>query len=255
MLLAAVAASCRSEREAVARVEVSPRQLELSAGGAVELALSWRILKPLEGNSGPPLVFVHLFDHPRSVARTFDHLFPARWIVGDRVEYEIHLVQSVLAPALPPGPYRLSIGILGERDERFPIEADGQEVNEAEYAVSEVAVPALDGVPRFELSSSWEGLRLGSDRQVLARRYLLQDGSMRVRGASAPGAVFLMMSLPGGGPSLRLASTCGAPERRLSPSGLHEVEVPVLAPNGCEIAFDVDPPGLSLEALGFETAR
>jgi hypothetical protein len=236
----------------VARLEVSPDELQLDYPGAVALRLSWRLLEPLEPSDERPTVFVHLFDHPRSVARTFDHPFPEPWVVGDEVEYEIALYQSALGPPLPPGEYWVSVGLYSTDGRRWPVEADGDEVNDFERRVARLEASSGSTTPEIAFSSSWSEVRAGFDRQVLGRRLLLStSGTLRTGPVPAPSRLFLSL-YPAAGGMPHLESTCGAPTSRAWGFGTHEFELPLSTTASCDIQVEAAPPGLSIEAVAWK---
>ena len=248
------ALSCRTPRPPVASLSVTPHDLELAYSRAATLRLAWRLLGPVETTNGRPTVFVHLYDHPRSVARTFDHPFPEPWTVGSRVEYEVTLYQSVLGPPLPPGAYWVSVGLYSSDGQRSPVEAEGDEVNAFEYRMAKVNVPDGRTSPEIVFSNTWSELRAGYDRQVLGRRLLTTEGTLRVGPTSRPSRLFLGL-YPVGATTPRVESTCGAPTSRWWGFGVDEFELPLSTTESCEIRVDVEPSGLSLEALAWKAAE
>jgi hypothetical protein len=262
LALALVAAGCSGETP-VARVTLGAggggRLAPAAEGGSaaptvrlgypevVRLSLVWELIEALpEGD--PPLVFLHLVDGAGAVVRTFDHPFPRPWRAGSSVEDTVELYQSALAPALPAGDYRLVIGLYRPDGTRFPLAA-GVAAGRNEYELARVvaAGPPAE-LPRIELVGDWSPIEVGSDRQVLASRWLAGEGRLTVAGptgAGAPGAGGLWMRLrvpaPEGAasnlvlaegatvPELRLTSLCGGAESAVTGYGLHEVEIPVEA--------------------------
>ena len=266
LILAAAAGACR-EDEPVARLEVAPTALRLPYGGFGRLQLRWEVLSPLEGASGRPLVFLHLLDRPGSVVRTFDHPLPSGWREGESVEYEVLLAQSMLAPPLPPGSYLLTAGLYDGAGRRWPLETGGKEVDDGEYQVGEVEMPAADGEePMFTFSPSWQSTEPVADRQVLARRWLAGEGTIGIEGLSGPSTLLLTLRMAepderqerrvpeGGASSVRVASPCAAMEVSVSGPGVHEVLLPLRPPagEGCEIALR---PSFVLEARDGSTRR
>lgn len=244
--------SCRTPRPPVASLEVTPPELALAYPRAITLRLAWRLLHPVESSDERPTVFVHLYDHPRSVARTFDHPFPEPWAVGSLVEYELTLFQSALGPPLPPGEYWVSVGLYSSDGRRWPVEAEGEEVNDFEYRLAKVNVPGGRTSPPIVFSSSWSEPRAGFDRQVLGRRLLLTTGgALRVGPASSPSRLFLGLYPVAAAPP-RVESTCGAPTSRSWGFGVEEFELPLSTTESCEIRVEAEPPGLSIEALAWK---
>ena len=245
----------------VARVTASPRALRLGFPEVKTLHLEWQPVAPLEGLSSQPTVFLHLLDGEGKVVRTFDHPFPQRWREGERVVYDAKLAQSLLAPPLAPGKYRLTLGLY-EGKERWPLEGLGEAVDRYEYTAVEVEVPGTSEAPRFVFSPQWLPPEPGGDRQVLARRWLNGDGknvrgAIRVAGVRTPGTVWMVLRIPqidsanerlevegtSGIPGVLVRGACGAVEGAeigISGPGSHEIEVPIEAPpsNGaCRIGL------------------
>lgn len=214
--------------------------LRLGYPEVVRLSLDWELLEPLpEGD--PPVVFLHLIDGAGAVVRTFDHPFPGPWRAGSRVEDRVEIYQSSLAPPLPAGGYGLVIGLYRLDGTRFPLEA-GVAAGRHEYELArvEAAGPAAE-LPRIELGGDWSPIEVGSDRQVLASRWLAGEGRLTVAGAPGAGALWMRLRVPAPEgaasnlvlaegatvPELRLASLCGGAESAVTGFGLHEVEIPV----------------------------
>jgi hypothetical protein len=206
-----------------------------------------------------PLVFVHLLDEAGDVVRTFDHELPEAWRPGSTVADTVTLHQSALAPPLPAGSYDLTVGLY-RGDRRWALETGAPTVDRAEYVVAEVTVPE-DGskAPMLHFSPSWMATEAGSDAQVLARRWLAQDGTLRLADIATAGTLRLALHLPEPGgqedlvleeghqePSVSIESDCGGGfAMTLAGFGTHLVEVPVKASEDgsvaelCELAFDV----------------
>ena len=252
----------------VARLEVTPPSLRLGYPEAEILRLRWEILAPLDVQ---PLVFVHLSDHPQSVARTFDHRFPADWRVGEVVEYELPIYQSILGPDLDPGPFRIAIGLYRD-DRRWPLETTGDEIVEGAYALVEVEIEArtdsrrLSAAPSFVFSDEWDALEPALDKQHLGRRWLHGGtGSIAVDGLPSAADVWLSLWIP---PAIqasanfttRLDTDCGASATTFSGKGREQVRLRLRrqaddASGPCAIRFEQTPrdPGirLSVEALSW----
>ncbi|HWM94710.1 MAG TPA: hypothetical protein VN493_28410 [Thermoanaerobaculia bacterium] len=246
VLVALCAAGCGEEAPAVASVEVSPRSLKLPFPELHTVHLSWQTSAPLDGFAGTPTVFVHLLDDNDKVVRTFDHAFPGKWREGTAVGYDLKLYQSALAPSLPGGRYRLTVGLAGEGKQRWVLDGLGEAVARREYLAADVEVPPppanKKSGPRFTFSEQWQPAEPGGDRQVLARRWLTGEGAMRVAGLRKPGHVWLVLRIPppevagtlhvkdGGMPTVRIEGSCGDFEASLSGPGIHEVEMPLVDP-------------------------
>jgi hypothetical protein len=261
----------------VARLEVSPPVVELPHGQVRPLTLAWTPTEELYGREGDPLVFVHLLERPGQVLRTFDHPFPRRWHPGTPIRYDVALHQSALAPPLPPGRYKVTVGLYQARGGRWPLETAGQEVDGREYAVAEVAVPASPPAgPRFGFAGPWLEVEPGGDLQMLARRWLAGDGVLTVSNVPGPGSLWMMLLIPEGGgdgrelvlepgaasPGVTLSGTCSGVETGITGPGPHEVRLPVAAAAGrCDVRFDANfllqtagspqPRTVALEGLGF----
>ncbi|HVS01470.1 MAG TPA: hypothetical protein VMT16_01760 [Thermoanaerobaculia bacterium] len=242
ILAAAVGVTgCAREQEAVARLVVDTARLDLTHGRVMPVDLRWEILRPLEQRATEPLVFVHLLDAEGVVVRTYDHAFPEPWESGARVIDRLHLVHSAIAPALPPGAYRLTVGLYDGSSHRWPLVVEGPEVGRQEYVVAQVDVPALDPEgPRFTFSEGWLPVEPGTDRQTVARRWLTGDGGITVVGLEGPAQVWLVLQIPVPTPGLRLAMEDGAVEpsvrlvsdcsgfaATLSGVGFHQLTIPV----------------------------
>lgn len=253
----------------VAEVSVTPNSLRLPFPELHTVRLTWQPSAPLEGLTGTPTVFVHLLDERDEVVRTFDHAFPGRWREGVPTAYEIDLYQSTLAPPLPAGRYRLTLGLAGEGKLRWPLGGLGEPIARREYLAANVEIPPppanKKSGPRFTFSEEWMPPEPGGDRQVLARRWMTQTGGLRVAGLRQPGSVWMVLRIPdpdtagridvqgGGVPTVKLEGTCGGFEASISGPGIHEVEMPVADPpkNGqCRVTlkpnFTFGSPGRSV---------
>jgi hypothetical protein len=236
------AAGCGRQEPAVAELRVEPARLRLGPAELQRLRFTWSPSAPLAGG-GQPTVFVHLLDRREKVVRTFDHLFPQRWSEGEPVAYDVAVFQSALAPPLVPGKYRLSVGLYGPGGERWALDGLGKPLRRDEYVAAAVEVPADGGGPRFVFPPEWGPLEPGSDRQVLARRWLAGEASFRLEGVRGRGAVWLVLRIPSadgpgqslqldggsGAPSVRIrvSDSCGGVETAVSGPGRHEIEMPV----------------------------
>lgn len=248
LLVLAVGAGCGDEPPPVASLEVTPKSLRLPFPELHTVHLSWQPTAPLEGFAGTPTVFVHLLDDNDKVVRTFDHAFPGRWREGTAVGYDVKLYQSAIAPPLPGGRYRLTVGLAGEGKQRWTLDGLGEPVARREYLAADVDVPPppanKKSGPRFNFSKEWMPVEPGADKQVLARRWLTSDGGMRVAGLRQPGRVWLVLWIPspdvaGGAlaleegskiPAVRIEGNCGDFEASITGPGLHEVEMPLVEP-------------------------
>ena len=256
------AAACGGAETPVARLELEPGEARASAPGELSLGhpevrratLVWEPLATLpEDGAGRPLVFVHLLDESGAVVRTFDHPYPAPWRAGTPVEDPVELHQSALAPPLPAGRYRLTVGLYGRGGERYPLAAIGEEVGRREYALATLtAVEPGAGLPAIEPAGDWLPVEPGTDRQVLASRWLAGAGELVIAGAAAPGALWLRLQVPvadaanrlelaegASEQEVRLATPCGGAMVLVTGPGDHELELPV-EPGGLDSGCPVE---------------
>jgi hypothetical protein len=276
------AMGCHHQAPAAGRLEVQPRSITLPYPQLVTVRLAWTPAASAGGEDSPsaPLVFLHLLGPKGQVLRTFDHPFPQHWVAGTPVSYDVKLYQSALAPALDPGTYRLTVGLYDQGGRRWALEGLGEPIARQEYVAAEVQVPAQPqpAGPRLEFSPAWLPLAAGSDKQVVARRWLAdQPGEMRVQAIPGPGTLWLSFRIPpGDGPSDKLVyhdtttntpsvvvrGTCGAVETGISGPGPHDVDMPIEAagPDGvCRISlvpnFHILSPGQpAIRSVSLETA-
>jgi hypothetical protein len=254
---------CHKEDDApaVARIEVQPRTLRLPYPELTLLHLTWTPLASLGDATPPtqpppPTVFVHLLDGKGGVVRTFDHTFPQAWVEGTPVSYDLKLYQSAIADALPAGQYRLSIGLYAKGGKRWPLEGLGKPIGRREYLAAVVEAQTSSDAPRFVFSPNWLPVEAGTDRQVVARRWLSEEnGTISLEDVRGPGAVWMMVRIPaavdaneklvlnGGGanvPKVLVRGSCGGVEIEVSGTGAHEIEMPVGGPGeggACRISF------------------
>lgn len=258
--LALVATSCGEAEPPVGRLEAELSQAELSYPGLATLSLSFQMDKELGEVDGDLLLFVHLLQGPGNPVRTFDHVFPVPWRPGGSHQYEVKLYQSALASPLEPGAYELSVGLYDASGRRWPLEVAGNGIevdrNEYQVAVVNATAESEDG-PMFYFSSTWMPIESGTDRQILGRRWLAGEGSIRVAEIPSEGALWLLLRIPppqsgveelvleqgADQPTLLLSSTCGEVQSSVSGLGVHEAVFPVTAddegelPEECEISF------------------
>ena len=263
-LAAGLFAGCGGQQTPVAQVKIEPRQVSLPFAQVRPLRLTWTPSQALEGET--PTVFVHLLDADRKVVRTFDHPFPQRWREGTPVSYEVDLYQSAMAPPLPAGSYRLTLGLYDKEGKRWALDGLGEpEAGRNEYDAATVEVPAGDAKPRFAFSSSWLPIEPGGDRQVLARRSMASRAAIRLLDQPGPGTVWMMVRIPpvdlpdtrlvldpgATAPSAKVVANCGSgsgggggnesgdedadedgggTETSLTGPGIHEVELVMDAP-------------------------
>ena len=254
---------CKGPGEPVGRLVVPAADVTLPHGVRVPFELRFEATGELDSEAGAPLVFVHLLDAGGDVVRTFDHALPEAWRVGQTVVDAFALQQSLLAPALPAGDYRLTVGLYDGAERRWALATDGEEVAKQEYAVARVHVPENDpAAPRFTFSPEWQAIESGEDRQTMARRWLSGDGSIEVQGLPAPASVWMTLRIPAEQPPLRVVLEQGAPAPAVrvdtdcsgfaatfTGADFHHVTVPV-ATVPCRIRFDAN-----FLALGREAGR
>lgn len=237
------ATGCGGKETPVAQVKVEPREVRLGYPEVAGIHLSWTPVAPL-GEGAEPMVFVHLLDDRDTVVRTFDHAFPKAWREGTPVDYGVKLYQSALGEPLPPGKYRLTVGLYGKERKRWALDGLGEDLGRNEYLAGQVQVPAQQKAPRFAFSQAWLPKEPGGDRQVLARRWVFKRGAIRVLDVAEPGSVWMVVRIPdasGGGeelvldegaktPSLLVSGSCGSVETNVSGPGYHEIELPMEPP-------------------------
>ena len=249
---------CDRAPEPVASVRIEPSQAQLPYPGFAKVELQWDLAAPLEEISGDPLVFVHLLDPEGNVERTFDHDLPFDWQTGTSQSYEITLFQSALGPPMDSGEYRLSLGLYEASGKRWPLSGSGEEVSQFEYHLATVNTEGdPSAVPMFYFSPSWLPLEAGTDVQILGRRWLTDEGTIRVAEVPSTGTVWIQLLLSDARPQLEemsllegesepqvaLTSTCGGEETTVSGFGVHEMQVRVeanaegLLPEECEIVL------------------
>lgn len=249
---------CNQAPEPVASVRIEPAEIQLPYPGFAKVEMQWDLAAALDGIAGEPLVFVHLLDAEGNVERTFDHALPFDWQTGSSKSYEMTLFQSALAPPLATGDYRLSVGLYEASGQRWALSGAGEEVAELEYHLATVDTAGdPTTVPMFYFSPSWLPLEAGTDVQILGRRWLTDDGTIRVAEIPGTGTVWMQLQLSAALPQVEeisflegesepqvvLASTCGGEEITVAGYGLHEIELRVEAgvdgelPTECEIVL------------------
>jgi hypothetical protein len=234
--------ACHGKLAPVGRLDVQPRALTLPSAEAVVLHLTWTPTAALGPDGSTPTVFVHLLDGAGKLLRTYDHPFPQAWSEGSTVNDEVQVYQSALAPPLAPGTYHLSVGLY-QGDRRFALEGMGEPVGKSEYLAATVDVPATSDAPKFSYSDDWLPVDSGTDRQVLARRWLaVAAGTVKVEDVHQPGTLWMQLYIPPGNtgdekltldpgaagvPAVMVRGTCGPGETSISGTGEHVVEMPV----------------------------
>lgn len=250
LLLGPLGCGGAQEGPPVATLDIEPREVTVNHSSYADLDLHWQLTGELEGRQGTLRVFVHLLDEEGRLTRTFDHLPPGEWTVGEEWEDSTRIYQSVLAPPLPPGSYTLTIGLYDGADQRWPLDVEGEAVDRQEYAVARVEVPSEPtDLPRIGFSPSWSPTMAGADRQVLAVRLLTGDGSIQVDQVSGRRTLWMQLRIPEAvsgtsrrifrpgsaeaeNPSVRIVAPCSGYEAFITGDGLHDVEVPVAPASG-----------------------
>lgn len=242
-LAAGLFAGCGGQQTPVAQVTIEPRQVSLPFAQVRPLRFTWTPSQALEGEA--PTVFVHLLDTDGKVVRTFDHPFPQRWRESTPVSYEVDLYQSAMAPPLPAGKYRLTLGLYDKEGKRWALDGLGEPTaGRNEYDGATVEVPAGDPKPRFAFSANWLPIEPGGDRQVLARRSMVSRSAVRLVDQTGPGTLWMVLRIPpvdlpdtrlvldpgATAPSVLVVGNCGGTETNLTGPGTHEVEMSMDAP-------------------------
>nr|MDP9120889.1 hypothetical protein [Acidobacteriota bacterium] len=262
-------AACHKEESPVGRLEVQPPAIRLPHGQLAVVRFNWSPTAPLEGGPDKPMVFVHLLDAKGTVARTFDHQLPQPWKEGTPVSYEVRLYQSALAPPLAPGKYRLSVGLYDRGGKRWPLDGLGKPIARDEYAAADVEVAANPEGPSFGYSPTWLPVEPGGDRQLLARRWLVDRGALRLQEVHGPGVVWMLLKIPAGdgpseklvldagasAPAVKVTGTCGKVETEISGPGNHEVEMPIDGPSAEGVCRVLLVPNFHLTSAAFPEQR
>lgn len=252
LLLVTLLLACGGPGDPVGRLSVAEHEVALPHGRLVPLELRWEAKAALEDGEGAPIAFVHLLDAEGSVARTFDHPLPGRWEPGKTIVDRLELVQSALAPPLPAGEYRLTVGLYDGERKRWPLLTDGEEVARQEYVVAKVRV-SEGSRGRYSFSEAWLPVEATVDRQTVARRWLSGDGWLEVKNLPRPAELALRLHIPRNEPPLRLVLEAGASQpavsvvsgcsgftATVSGSGTHDVRVPVPPPGDCRVRLDAN---------------
>ena len=260
---------CSAPEPPVAEVGVEPAVIQLGYPEVTRVSLRWKLLEPLEGLNGSPRVFLHLLDGEGKMIRTFDHPFPADWQAGEEHEYEVALFQSALVPALDHGRYSLTVGLYDAGDSRWSLAVDGEEIRSQEYVLAQVEAGGAENVPEFFFSAAWLPVEGGTDLQVLTRRWLGEDGVLRLAEVPGAGSLRLLVGIPSPGegqelvqkedttqPAVVVSSTCGEVDVELNGSGSHAVDLaiePSAEGGDCEVSFTANYYLLSLDDMSRRT--
>lgn len=260
-VIAAVALAGCAKKTPVGRVEIEPRLVTLPFSQVRTVRVTWTPSAALGDER--PTVFVHLLDGKRKVLRTFDHPFPGRWREGEPVANDLRLYQSALAEPLPPGKYQVTLGLYGKDGKRWPLDGLGEPQGRDEYDAFQVEVPNQNPSPRFAFAPTWMDVEAGGDRQVLARRWLLNRAAFRLVDQREPGTVWMVLQIPpntlsdykmvldegASTPSVLIRGNCGGTETSVTGPGLHEVEINVDAPPAGDFCHFVLSANFSLQPL------
>lgn len=255
-LLAVAPLACGGEGEAVAKLSLEPGEVDLPYGSFTDLELTWTPRAELDGVSGHLRLFAHLLDPKGRLARTFDQDLPDGWEVGQAQSSPLRIYQSLLAPPLAGGDYTLTVGLYDESGRRWPLDTEGTRRGRDEYEMAKVHVPSQSGgLPAFEFSPTWSPTLVGSDRQVVAFRWLHGDGSIQLSGVSGPGTLWTRIQIPAvetagmrrqiedtaGGDEARvgLSAGCSGFEAGATGTGSHDVDIPITTATGkCTVTYD-----------------
>ncbi len=234
------------DAEPVARLSVDEPSLELPFPEWRSLRLTWTPEKEVP-RGGPLLVFLHLLNDDGELVRTFDHPLQGEWVPNQPLSYDVRIFQSALGPPLEPGDYALTAGLYTADGERFPLNVGDTEARtprRREYTLATVSVPEVSpDAPGFAFANNWGDLETGEDAQILGRRWLEDDGVIRVLNLEVPGSVWMRLRIPaddgtgsgrtlalrdaGQAPTLEVASSCSGAVRILEAPGTHEEVLPV----------------------------
>jgi len=273
LVAAALWVGCGGSESPVGHLTVAPTSVELGHPGFVELEFAFRFDQALEGSSGHPRVFVHLLDETGGIVRTFDHDLPVPWRPGSSHEYGALLYQSALAPPLAPGEYSLTVGLHDGSGRRWALATDGERAGRNEYVVASVrTTDSVADTPMFLFPEVWRAAEGGTDRQVLARRWLGGTGSLRLAGIRGDGHLWMSVGIPVPDerteelvldegettPMVDVATTCSDFTQRLEGRGGHSISIAVGGgagelPAECEVSFDSNFYLIELDTLGRRT--
>jgi len=273
LLVVAASLGCGGSPDPVGEVTVTTDRAELGHPGFLDLEFAFRFEEPLEGVTGDLRVFVHLLDANGGIVRTFDHDLPVPWRPGSSHEYTLPVYQSVLAPPLAPGEYDLTVGLHDAAGKRWALRTATDKRGSTESVVATLtAVESVADAPMFLFPEVWRPSEGGTDRQVLARRWLGGTGSLRLAGLRSPGTVWMAVGLPVADqrteelildegatvPTVEITTTCSDFTTRLEGIGSHPVTIPVTGAEGqlpaeCEVSFDANFYLVSLDTLARRT--
>lgn len=259
--IAALAFTGCGKKTPVARIDVAPPVVTLPFSQLQTVRLTWTPTAAI--GEERPTVFIHLLDKSGKVDRTFDHPLAGAWHEGTPIVDEVKLYQSAMAPPLAPGKYQVTMGLYGKDGKRWPLDGLGEPAGRDEYKGFEVQVPNANPSPRFAFSPTWLDPEPGGDRQVLARRWLLNRAAIRLVDQQAAGTAWIVLQIPptnlteykmvldegASTPSVLIRGNCGDTETNVTGSGLHEVRVNVEAPKGDDFCHFLLTSNFALQPL------
>jgi len=164
---------------------VAPRAFRLAHAESAKVRLIWTPSRRLTESTAIPTVFVHLIHPTAKTVRTFDHRLPGEsWEPGVPISYEVEISDSGLAEPLPVGTYRLAVGLYDEASGyRWPLLADGEDLDRRAYAVGTVEVGSPRVADRFQFTGAWRAAEAGTTKQIVAWRWLQAGGTIRTYAA------------------------------------------------------------------------
>jgi len=267
--------------EPLARLAVAESALDLPWPQRREIRVDLDLLAELPVDAGPPRLFVHLLDSDARIVRTFDRELEPEWWPGDRIRVPVVIEQSALAEPLPPGRYRLVIGLYDLRFGRYLVERapDGASVRAVE--AGSVEVPESGPGAGVKFVSGWFETQAQRDQQVLGARPLAPGGvgELRVGPLREPARLYAMVAIrgvdarvseiatedPGGAQHLTLEVACTGEVVTATGEGVHLLEVALPArTDGCDLRLRTDfrrpgsggeEPGAVLRALSWNPER
>jgi hypothetical protein len=254
LVAAVLVVGCEEPDEPVGRAEIAPSEISLGYPGFARYRITWTAEDELAGRSGDLRASVHLVNSDGDAVRTFDHPLGFEWSPGVTDSQERMIFQSALAPPLAEGDYELRIGLYdGTRGWELT-------TNQPVVRVSRSG----EGFPVFYFSPEWLPVEGGVDRQVLGRRWLRDDGVLRLGELTRPGTLWLQIGVPvavageqeleldegATEPVVTLTSSCADFSASYVGNGPHQVLIPIKddpLPTECELAIDTNYTLISLE--------
>ena len=239
------AAGCR-DKSPVARVTPLPPVIKLTQGQCTSATLRWNMLRALDRQRGNAVVFVHLLEPPRHVLRTYDHPFPGTWKAGAMLDDPLELCQSIDAPAVKPGRYRLSVGLYdSEAGHRWSLITTGVDLKPREYDIASVEVVAAPGgASELRYEGAWGPLTLTTDQQVLMRRKVMGPASI-VTLHPQTNTLRLTIGVNDKNARAIVSSSCSPSARQELPPGYHHISMPAceqgqirIEPSGGTVLLD-----------------